>query len=179
MDWNFLDALDPWSLAGLPEPAVDNIDFKDGERSSTFRGTSTGIEILCSLRRFCNTFAGFSNDSDQSGTDIGDALDTSLPETSHLAGPWHNMHYLSHAQVYRWVTIAFAEAFMLWPFIDRQTFDGRVSRLFEQGISGPDRLGDDELSLIHAVIGLGQRHDPSASSNPSTIESMNDKDLRG
>ena len=47
---------------------------------------------------------------------------------------------------------------MLWPFMHRPSFDTQVSRLFGSSL-GQEKLDDDYLGLIHAVVALGQRHD--------------------
>lgn len=62
--------------------------------------------------------------------------------------------------MHKWVHLAFEEAFVLWPFIDRYAFEAYAQHILERGSSSQDEDNRDHLGLFHAVIALGQRHDP-------------------
>jgi hypothetical protein len=61
----------------------------------------------------------------------------------------------------RWIDIAFDEAFILFPFIDRKTFKTYVRRLFDSEASDQDGCDNDHIGLLHVIVALGQRHDPN------------------
>lgn len=149
------------------EDVVETINYaREDETSngndavSVYRGNSTGVEIVRNLRLLCNSFLGFKVDQDNSAMKMANALDSSFPVHHLSLDSMANVCFPSEAQVYRWIDIAFSDAFTLWPFIDRQLFNFHVQRLLEQKNFGHE-IGDGEnLGLIHAVIALRQRYDP-------------------
>lgn len=63
--------------------------------------------------------------------------------------------------VRRWIDLAFAESFVLWPFINRELFNVDVRRILEGGVSGSESPCDnDQVGLLHSVIALRQRNNP-------------------
>lgn len=66
----------------------------------------------------------------------------------------------SATTVNRWINIAFDQAFILWPFIDRDSFQAYAKQLSERGTLDTDDANNDQLGLFYAVVALGQRHDP-------------------
>ena len=161
------EAIGP-SLSDQPtDDGVETIDYaRETETSngddtvSVYRGNSTGVEIVCNLRRLCNSFVGFKVDPYNSVMKMANALDSSFPVHYLSLDSMASVCFPSEAQVHRWIDIAFTEAFTLWPFIDRQLFNFHVQRLLEQKNFGREKCDSDNLGLIHAVIALGQRYDP-------------------
>lgn len=150
---------------GLPEYLVDTLYLDPKEKipqeTSVYRGRTTGVEIVQSLRDLCETFIGSSKRSDHPTTKIVDALD-------HQA-PFENLPMVSVADSFlflgptvgKWIDLAFNESFVTWPFIDRESLDTFVKRLSNREISEQDGCDNDHIGLLHAIIALGQRHDPS------------------
>lgn len=63
------------------------------------------------------------------------------------------------------VNIAFAEAFYLWPFLDRSHLDPQIHRLYNTQMFGQSKVDWDHLALIYTILALGQRFDPRDSSS--------------
>ena len=73
-------------LSGFTDNVVEAINYirindalGNNYTMSAYRGKLTGIEIICSLRRFCNSFVGFPLDAEDSTMKMGGALDPTLP----------------------------------------------------------------------------------------------------
>lgn len=124
-----------------------------------FRGHSSGIEIIRSLRGHCDRLMGVSIDPNQSAAKLANALDRAFPSQFANLNTMTPVFLPPTDKLMRWTSIAFAEAFSLWPCIDRQTFEFDVRRLLDQQ-SYLTRADQDSLSLIYAVLALGQRFDP-------------------
>lgn len=152
-----------WSSNDLVETlglSPEDADFRNSNNVSIYRGRTTGVEILRSLRNLCDSFAGLPIDHDHGGSEIVSALDYSIPSGNIPLVTSANSFFSAEGLLYRWINLAFDEAFILWPIIDRDSFNAYVKRLIEHG--GPDFVdgGEDQFGLFHAVIALGQRHDP-------------------
>lgn len=148
------------------DDVVDTLDCATDDESllidgtvSLYRGSSSGVEIIRNLHRLCSSFLGFTIDLDNSAAKMANALDRSFPIHSLSLHSMTNVCFPFEHQVYRWVDIAFSEAFNLWPFIDRDLFNFQVQRLLRQANFGQGKGDIDHLALIHAVIALGQRYD--------------------
>lgn len=128
-------------------------------RTPVYRGTTTGLEILRSLRHFCDTFADGSVEAIHSAAEIVDALDTSAPVEGHQMALRANFSFLPESSVRWYVDLAFEQAFVLWPFIDRDALTGYVDRLYAGRAAGDH--DPDSMALLHMVVALGQRHDTS------------------
>jgi hypothetical protein len=135
------------------------ISARGRELITNYRGQTTGVEVFRILRGLCNTFLGLKTDSDNAAWDMANALDSAFPTHSNSTTSLAKICFSSEASIKRWIDIAFAQAFNLWPFIDREDLDFHAQRLIEQGHTGQGRSDDDHLGLVHAVIALGQRHD--------------------
>lgn len=142
-------------------------------RTPVYRGTTTGLEILRSLRHFCDTFADGSVEAIHGAAEIVDALDTSAPVEGHRMALRANFSFLPESSVRWYMDLAFEQAFVLWPFIDRDALTGYVDRLYAGRAAGDH--DPDSMALLHMVVALGQRHDTSlVDSNeqrPRSIES--------
>lgn len=124
-----------------------------------YRGKKTGVEVFRVLRDLCDSFLGLRVNSDNAAMKMANALDSTFPTHSNSTTSLARTFFASEKSVKRWIDIAFSQAFILWPFIDREAFDIHAQRLIEQGHHGRHKSNDDELGLVHAVIALGQRHD--------------------
>jgi len=87
------------------------------------------------------------------------------------------MWFSSESDIRRWINIAFNDMFTLWPFIDRETFETEVRRMFAPGKADRGEVDHDRLGLLHAVIALGQRNDPELLSDEDANSSKTE--LRG
>ena len=132
----------------------------DGE-TPIYRGRTTGLEVLRGLRCLCCDFlVDPALDPDHTATMMIDSLNSAPPNQQLLTSSSPNLLFLSEASMHKWVRLAFDEAFILWPFIDRHAFEAYTQHVLERGtFSGIDN-NPDHLGLFHAVIALGQRHDP-------------------
>jgi hypothetical protein len=135
------------------------ISVRGRESITNYRGQTTGVQVFRILRGLCNTFLGLETDSDNAAWDMANALDSTFPTHSSSTTSLAKICFSSEASIKRWIDIAFAQAFNLWPFIDCEDLDFHAQRLIEQGHTGQSRSDDDHLGLVHAVIALGQRHD--------------------
>lgn len=146
------------------DDALETIDAEDtshvDDAVTVYRGKSTGIEVVRNLRRLCESFVDFTIKAENPAVNMADALDRSFPIHYLSLDSMHSICMPSEAQIYRWINIAFTEAFTLYPFIDPHLFDFHVKRLLEQKNFGREKGDNDNLGLIHAVIALGQRFDP-------------------
>lgn len=131
----------------------------DGE-TPIYRGRTTGLEVLRGLRCLCNFLVDPTLDSDHTATLMIDSLNPTPPNQQLPTPSSPNLLFLSEASVHRWVRLAFDEAFVLWPFIDRHVFEAYTQHILERGTFGDIGSNPDHLGLFHAVIALGQRHDP-------------------
>ncbi len=154
--------------------AVETLDlihmneaYPGDQTGSLYQRGSTGVETVRGLRLLCDSFLGLSTDEDSSAMTIANALDRSysVKPSSSISGL--NVFLPAEPRVRRWIDLAFTEAFALWPFIDRQMFDLRVQLLYEQVHHGKPWNDDDQLGLFHAVVALGQRHDPELNTHGS------------
>jgi hypothetical protein len=131
------------------------------KEASVYRGRTTGVEIVRSLRILCESFLGSSTSPDHPAAKMVDALD--------FQTPFENLPMVSVADSFlfldptigRWIALAFEESFLIWPFIDREWFNNYVERLTNREISDRDGCDNDHIGLLHAIIALGQRHDPN------------------
>jgi hypothetical protein len=162
---NSLRTMSTASSGALPEYLVDTLYLGPQEKApkdiSIYRGRTTGVEIMRSLRDLCDTFLGLPTNPDHPAAKMVEALD--------FQAPFDNLPMVSAADSFfalgpmigRWIDIAFDEAFILFPFIDRDTFKTYVRRLFDHETSDQDGCDNDHIGLLHAIIALGQRHDPN------------------
>ena len=128
---------------------------------SVFRGKTTGVEVVQGLRDLCDSFAGFSFRSDSPFSGIANALDVGLLPFQKLSTvPQAGSFFSFGPSIRKWIDLAFSGAFVLWPFIDRESFEDQVRKMIETGSSGEIGWNKDRVGLLHAVIALGQRHDP-------------------
>ena len=144
----------------------------DDNAPPCYRGKSTGIEILRHLIYFGESFLHFAIEPGGSAAKLASALDHSFSLHYLFLDSMTNVFLPSFTKLKRWTNIAFAEAFTLWPFIDREGFHANVMRLFEQPNFGRDEIDRDNLGLIYAVLALGQRYDPEPvemSDDPSEL----------
>ena len=125
-----------------------------------YRGRTTGLEVLRGLRCLCNFLVDPALDPDQFATQMIYSLNSTPPNQQLPMSPSPNLLFLSEASVHKWVRLAFDEAFVLWPFIDRHTFEAYTQHTLERGTFSEDDNNSDRLGLFHAVIALGQLHDP-------------------
>lgn len=153
MSEELIEALQP-----IPRRASEE---SGGERATVYRGSTTGLEVLRTLRQTCDSFLDNSGVPLPGAAEIVDALDTNASssfEGRRLASR-AELAFSSEAAVRRWIDTAFEQAFVLWPFVDREALNQYVEQLYvHHGLEGgeydPDRVG-----LLHAAIALGQRHD--------------------
>lgn len=155
------------SLSGRIEDSVETLgnDFHGkisnvGGESPIYRGQTTGLEVFRGLRSLCDSLAGSTFDAEDGATKMIDSLNLIPPDHQLSISSWPNLHFLSEASVHKWVRLAFDEAFVLWPFIDRHAFEAYAQHIIERGNFSDDNNNSDYLGLFHAVIALGQRHDP-------------------
>lgn len=133
-----------------------------GDSASIYRGRTTGLEIIRNLRHLCDSFVDLSiYPGGDSIVEISDALDTAPPSEVPSGVSRANFCFSSTASVHMWIDLAFEQAFCLWPFIDREALNAYVETLFGRETADQASADQDRLSLVHAVIALGQRHDPS------------------
>jgi hypothetical protein len=131
-----------------------------GVSAPVYRGRTTGLEVLRGLRSLCDFLVDRTIIPDHAATKMVDALNSTPPNQVHPMSSAPNLLFLSEASVHKWVRLAFDEAFVLWPFIDRHAFEAYAQHLLERGTFSQDDNKSDHLGLFHAVIALGQRHDP-------------------
>jgi hypothetical protein len=124
-----------------------------------YRGRTTGLEVLRGLRCLCDFLVDPALDSDVAVTQMIDSLNSTPPDQQLSTSSSSNLLFLSEASVHKWVRLAFDEAFVLWPFIDRHAFEAYAQHMIERGSFVDDDNNSDHLGLFHAVIALGQRHD--------------------
>lgn len=147
-----------------------------GGQRPIYRGRTTGLEVLRGLRCLCDFLVDPTLDPDRTATQMIDSLSSTPPNHQlSMSSSSPSLHFLSEASVHKWVRLAFDEAFVLWPFIDRHAFEAYAQHIVERGTFSDDDNNLDHLGLFHAVIALGQRHDPdlighrdSVSSHPET-----------
>lgn len=126
---------------------------------SDYRGRTTGVEVLRSLRHLCDNFVGFSVDPDHPATRIVSALDYDAPFEKLPIVSFAGSFYSPANMIRRWIDLAFDEAFVLWHFIDRESVVSNIQRLIESGTTDRDGHGRDYIGLLHSIVALGQRHD--------------------
>ena len=124
-----------------------------------YRGKTSGVEVFRVLRDLCDSFLGLQVNSDNAAMKMANALDSTFPTYSNFTTSLARTFFASEESVKRWIDIAFSQAFILWPFIDREAFNIHAQHSIEHGHHGRNKSNDDELGLVHAVIALGQRHD--------------------
>jgi len=148
------------SFSTLLDPGYFNHAEHASGTMPVYRGKTTGVDVVRGLRELCDTFAGFSIHSDSAAAKIADALDVGTPAFHELPAVSSAGRFFSPApSIRRWVDLAFSEAFILWPFIDQDSFNDQVRKLIESGGSNENGWDKDRIGLLHAVIALGQRHD--------------------
>jgi hypothetical protein len=165
------------SSGALSEHSVDTLYLGYQEKiprdMSIYRGRTTGVEIMRSLRDLCDTFVDLPTSPDHPAAKMVEALD--------FQAPFENLPMVSAADSFfalgpmigRWIDIAFDEAFILFPFIDRKMFKTYVRRLFDGEASDQDGCDNDHIGLLHVIVALGQRHDP----NLITLDSERSKSV--
>lgn len=126
-----------------------------------YRGRTTGLEVLRGLRSLCDFLVNPALNPDHTAKQMIDSLNSTPPSQQFPMSSSSNLLFLSEASVHKWVRLAFDEAFVLWPFIDRHAFEAYAQHMIERGSFSDDDNNSDQLGLFHAVIALGQRHDPS------------------
>jgi hypothetical protein len=148
---------------GLSDHLVDTLYSGSQEKTprdmSIYRGRTTGVEIMRSLRDLCDTFVGLPTNHNHPAANMVEALD--------FQAPFENLPMVSAADSFfalgpmigRWIDIAFDEAFILYHFIDRKTFKTYVRRSFDREASDQDGCDNDHIGLLHIIVALGQRHD--------------------
>ena len=99
-------------------------------------------------------------DLDRTATQMVDSLNSTPPNQQLSMSSSPNLHFFSEASVHKWIDLAFDEAFVLWPFIDRHAFEAYAQHIIDRGSFSDEDNNSDHLGLFHAVIALGQRHDP-------------------
>jgi hypothetical protein len=164
---------DPWkarldsSQDGQTGNAVETLDYdlqrkaaNTGGDTPIYRGRTTGLEVLRGLRSLCDFLVDPKMISDHAATKMIDSLNSTPPNQHHSVTSAPNLLFLSEAFVHKWVRLAFDEAFVLWPFIDRHAFEAYAQHLLERGTFSQDDNNSDHLGLFHAVMAIGQRHDP-------------------
>lgn len=131
----------------------------DGGRASVYRGRTTGVEIMRSLRYLCDSFVGFPINADHAAAKMVGALDSQATLESLPTAPVGKSFFSPGPALRKWIDLAFDESFILWPFIDRESVNTYVQHLFAD--ENPDQHGydSDQLGLLHSIIALGQRHD--------------------
>lgn len=146
-----------------------------GGEAPVYRGQTTGLEVLRGLRCLCDFLVDPALDPDRTATQMVDSLNSTPPNQQLSMSSSPNLHFLSEASVHKWVHLAFDEAFVLWPFIDRHAFEAYAQHIIDRGNFSDEDNNSDHLGLFHAVIALGQRHDPdlighrdSVSKHPET-----------
>lgn len=166
-------ALDPWkpsqncSQNGQTETDVETLNYdlcgkvaNIGGETPIYRGQTTGLEIMRGLRCLCDFLVDPTLNPDHTATQMIDSLNSTPPSQQLSIASSPNWLFLSEASVHKWVRLAFDEAFVLWPFIDRHTFEAYTQHSLKRGTFSGDDNNSDRLGLFHAVIALGQRHDP-------------------
>ena len=149
------------SSLDVMDPSYSNQTARAPGSMSAYRGSTTGVEVVRGLRDLCDTLAGFSMHSESPSWTIADALDVEAPAFQKLSTVSSaGLFFFPGPSTRRWIDLAFSEAFILWPFIDRESFEDQVRRMIETGSSGEVGWDRDRIGLLHAVIALGQRHDP-------------------
>lgn len=133
----------------------------DGGRASVYRGRTTGVEIMRSLRHLCDSFVGFPINADHAAAKMVSALDSQATLENLPTASVGKSFFSPGPALRKWIDLAFDESFILWPFIDRESMNTYVQRLLADG--NPDQHGydSDQLGLLHSIIALGQRHDPN------------------
>lgn len=147
-----------------PDRLVDTLwldcEHESPGRLFAYRGRTTGIEVLRGLRQLCDAFVNLSVNPDQKAAEMANALDCAAPSSDLPTISPPSPVFLSEAIVRRWIDLAFARSFVLWPFLDRESFNAYVNRTLQAGVLGESSRDDDQLALLHAVLALGQRNDP-------------------
>ncbi|KAL1581737.1 hypothetical protein WHR41_09427 [Cladosporium halotolerans] len=147
-----------------PDRLVDTLwldcEHESPGRLFAYRGRTTGIEVLRGLRQLCDAFVNLSVNPDQKAAEMANALDCAAPSSDLPTISPPSPVFLSEAIVRRWIDLAFARSFVLWPFLDRESFNAYVNRTLQAGVLGESGRDDDQLALLHAVLALGQRNDP-------------------
>ena len=167
------DEIDPWkTLRDCSEQrqfdkGIETLDYdcqrntsNAGDETPIYRGRTTGLEVLRGLRCLCDFLVDPTMNPDPAAKKMIDSLNLSLPNKQPSVSSPPNLLFLSEASVHKWVQLAFGEAFVLWPFVDRHAFEAYAQHILEHGVSSQDDNNSDHLGLFHAVIALGQRHDP-------------------
>ncbi|KAK4631330.1 hypothetical protein CLAFUW4_03219 [Fulvia fulva] len=133
------------------------------------RGKPYGIDILRQQWNYCNQITSPPiSDRPESSLKVVQALDSILPiDSIPINGNAHPLLPIK-AELLHWVGIAFSEAFVLWPFIDRRYIDGIVFRLYNTNTFGQDENDHDDLALIYSLLALGMRFDMASTASADT-----------
>ncbi|CAK3810541.1 fungal-specific transcription factor domain-containing [Lecanosticta acicola] len=128
------------------------------------RGKPFGVDILRQLCNHCNQITSPPiSTRPESSIKLAQALD--CPNSLDLLPMNANGPPLlpAKAMVLRWINIAFSEAFLLWPFVDRPQVERTAFRLYNTNTFGQDENDGDDLALLYALVALGQRVDMGSS----------------
>lgn len=142
------------------DPMISSSDSMINTITSEPRGKPFGIDVLRQLWNFCNQISSppISN-RPESSIKLAQALDSPTPVDSLPINPSGPPLLPAKAMVLRWIGIAFAECFTLWPFVDRSQVERTAFRLYNTSTFGHDENDRDDLALLYALVALGQRFD--------------------
>jgi hypothetical protein len=124
-------------------------------------GSPCGLEILRRLRALCSDYAGVAtHQEDQNTNGLIASLDFSFSIQRSSAQLGAGIDLPTEAEVVYLVDVAFREAFILWPFLEREYIDAIITYLFRgREFLQDDTTSRDNLALLQAVLALGQRND--------------------
>jgi hypothetical protein len=124
-------------------------------------GSPCGLEILRRLRALCSDYAGVAtHQEDPNINGLIASLDFSFSIQRSSAQLGAGIDLPAEAEVVYLVDIAFREAFILWPFLERSYIDAIITYLFRgRELPQDDTTSRDNLALLQAVLALGQRND--------------------
>lgn len=89
---------------------------------------------------------------------IVQALDAPFPLDHYSAGGIGKAHLPDSDILFTWVELAFAEAFPLWHFVDKQYIEAILPRVWSASLGHAQDEGDkDDFGLLLAILALGQR----------------------
>jgi hypothetical protein len=124
-------------------------------------GSPCGLEILRRLRALCSDYVDIaSHQEDPNINSLINSLDFSFSIQRSSAQLGAGVDLPPEAEVVYLVDVAFREAFILWPFLERGYIDAIITYLFRgRELLQDDMTNRDNLALLQAVLALGQRHD--------------------
>jgi hypothetical protein len=124
-------------------------------------GSPCGLEILRRLRALCSDYAGVATHQEDSNINgLIASLDFSFSIQRSSAQLGAGIDLPGEAEVIYLVDVAFREAFILWPFLERGYIDAIITYVFRgRELLQDDTTSRDNLALLQAVLALGQRYD--------------------